>query len=185
MPGSLRGTYDAGGLPEDEECRRWLSWTCEAQLEELRGLEARLRSEIDGPDRAEAAARATILQDPAEARLFLRYQAESRTSFHRHYAQLVKTLERDAASGDGAPDAAPDEPDDAPAASPTGPDAPPERVAPPPDEPAAAAGAASPNEPEAAPRPAGRCPAVSPNEPCADGPVTPGAWLVPAAPGPR
>ena len=92
MPGSLRGTYDAGGLPEDEECRRWLSWTCEAQLEQLRDLEARLQSGIDGPDRAEAPARATILQEPAEARLFLRYHAKSRTAFHRHYAQLVKTL---------------------------------------------------------------------------------------------
>jgi hypothetical protein len=184
MPGSLRGTYDAGGLPDDEECRRWLSWTCEAQLEQLRDLEARLQSGIDGPDRAEATARATILQDPVEARLFLRYHAESRTAFHRHYAQLVKTLERDAGAEGGAPAAAPSEPDDAPADSQNEPEAAPERGAPP-DEPAGAAVADSPNEPEAAPLPAGPCPAVSPNEPGEDSPVTPGPWFAPAASGPR
>jgi hypothetical protein len=111
----------------------------------------------------------------------LRYHAESRTSFHRHYAQLVKTLERDAAlEEDGAP-AAPDEPADAPDA----PEASPERGAPPPTEPAGAAVADSPNEPEAAPRPAGHCPEVSPNEPGEEGPVVTGPWFAPAAPGPR
>ena len=38
-----------------------------------------------------------ILKDPSEARIFLRYHAEARTAFHKAYAQLLKTLERDAA----------------------------------------------------------------------------------------
>ena len=43
-----------------------------------------------------AANRALILRDPVEARLFLRYHAESRTSFHRSYRELVKVLQGEA-----------------------------------------------------------------------------------------
>ena len=61
--------------------------------------------EVDGPDRAEVAERALILQDPVSARLFLRYHSEARNSFHRSYAALLKTLERDAEAPDAPPKA--------------------------------------------------------------------------------
>ena len=47
---------------------------------------------------AGAADRALILHDGPSARLFLRYHAEARTTFHRAYGSLVKALERDAAT---------------------------------------------------------------------------------------
>jgi hypothetical protein len=40
-----------------------------------------------------------MLENEAEARLFLRYQSESRSAFHRSYAQLLKTFERGERAG--------------------------------------------------------------------------------------
>src|SRR6202030_2951967 len=70
----------------------------EGQLARARALEDFHREVRDDPDRAEAADRALILHDGLPARLFLRYHAEARTSFHRAYGSLVKALELDTAA---------------------------------------------------------------------------------------
>ena len=57
----------------------------------------RLWTQIDGPDRAGAAARSMILLDPAEARLFLRYHAEARTCVPSRGRELVRVLKGEAA----------------------------------------------------------------------------------------
>jgi hypothetical protein len=98
MPDSLRAYYGPDRLPEGAKCRRMLEGMIQIQLPRLREAEQRLRTEIDLPDRAEAADRALMLENEAEARLFLRYQSESRSAFHRSYAQLLKTLDRGGAS---------------------------------------------------------------------------------------
>jgi hypothetical protein len=66
-------------------------------LEVLRPREGRLRLEWDEPDRAEAGHRALVPQqaDQSEARLFLRYHAEARTTFHRAYQELSRVLKAD------------------------------------------------------------------------------------------
>ncbi len=62
------------------------------QLGPLREREAYLREAIEVPDRAEAPERALILKDKDEARLFLRYYGESRSTFFRAHAALVKAI---------------------------------------------------------------------------------------------
>jgi hypothetical protein len=149
MPAVLRADYGPGKIPPAHFCRKMIGDLVAAEVAHLRRVEARLH-ELEEPDRAEAADRALILHDPVEARIFLRYHAESRTAFHRAYAQLLKTLERDAAEGPAAegpagepaaaaPEASPNEPTEAAEAEPSG----------------------SPNEPTEAP--AG--PEIAPNEP--------------------
>ena len=83
--------------------------TAVEQLNELRRVEAAHVQFSDDPDRDSAADRALILLDGPSARLFLRYHAEARTSFHRAYGSLVKALEHDAA-GDPALIVSPIEP---------------------------------------------------------------------------
>src|SRR4051812_34641868 len=80
------------------------------ELAMLRAEMARLWTEIDGPDRAGAADRALILRDPVEARLFLRYHAESRTGFHRAFRELVRVLQGEAQARVGFVAASPNEP---------------------------------------------------------------------------
>src|SRR5262249_44923984 len=75
----------------------------------LRRLEARLK-EQEAADRSEAPQRALLLKDEATARKFLRYHAEARTAFHKAYAQLLKTLERDRAEGAPGDDVGADSP---------------------------------------------------------------------------
>jgi hypothetical protein len=145
MPERLRADFGPGKVPDAAFSRRIIRDLIAAELAHLRTLEARL-TEAEAPDRAGAADRALILKDPSEARIFLRYHAESRTAFHRAYAQLLKTLERDAAEGP-APGSAPE-----PAAEVS------------PNEPSAAAEAGpsgSPNEPSTAPS----APEIAPNAP--------------------
>jgi hypothetical protein len=94
-PVELRGLYAADRLPEKEECRQWLRELIAREVAELEALEASLEA-IEEADRAEAQARALILSDGATARLFLRYHAEARMSFHRAHRALLKQLDRDA-----------------------------------------------------------------------------------------
>jgi hypothetical protein len=62
------------------------------QCAELNAEQARLWTEFEAPDRAEAADRALLPHDPTEARLFLRYYAEARTGFHRACRDLNRLL---------------------------------------------------------------------------------------------
>ena len=76
------------------------------EVAELEALEASLEA-LEEADRAEAQARALILTDGPTARLFLRYHAEARMSFHRAHTALLKQLDRDALEEE-----LPNEPDD-------------------------------------------------------------------------
>jgi hypothetical protein len=64
----------------------------DGQRAELSAERTRLWNEFEAPDRAEAADRALLPHDPNEARLFLRYHAEARTSFHRACRELTRLL---------------------------------------------------------------------------------------------
>ncbi len=83
-------------LPDFRTCFDWLREVVADHLYSLHALETAVRTRYEEPDRAEASSRCLILADPSQARLFLRYHAEARTSFHRAYGELMKTLEIDA-----------------------------------------------------------------------------------------
>jgi hypothetical protein len=95
VPLELAGVFDTW-LPDSEVCRDTIIELVTGTIQRLKEDEALLREMIDEPDRAEESERAMILTDPDQARLVLRYQAEARTSFHRSYTELVRTLKRDA-----------------------------------------------------------------------------------------
>jgi hypothetical protein len=99
-------------LPNEEQTLRWLHDLVADHLGPLIEREERLRTQFDDPDRAEASDRRLIPEDTTSARLFLRYQTEARTSFHRAYSELVKTLARDKAEAAEAAEnvASPNEP---------------------------------------------------------------------------
>src|SRR3954453_18831434 len=78
---------------------------------DLVGASLRRAEPSDASSRARALDRALVLKDETEARLFFRYHAESRSTFHRAYKDLVATLERDDAGlDDGGEAASPNEP---------------------------------------------------------------------------
>src|SRR4051794_19018930 len=143
-----------------EKARKLLGDQVGGMIESL-GASLRRAEPADASSRARALDRALVLQDEAEARLFFRYHAESRSTFHRAYKDLVATLERDAAGLDGSEPDSPDEPDDPGAGAAGEPNAPPVAV-PSPSAPTEEPTAASPNEPGFGPRLAK---AISPNEP--------------------
>jgi hypothetical protein len=99
MPQALWPNYGRGKAPDQATCRFLLEQVVRDELDRLGARELKLRQEHETPGRAEAAQRALVLKDEAAARRFLRCHAEARTTFHRAYAQLLKTLERDAAEG--------------------------------------------------------------------------------------
>lgn len=107
MPSTLRGQYREDWLPDPASALRSLKELVVERLDRLRGAEEDLWDGQDRPSLEGAADRALILRDAEAARLFLRYQAESRNAFHRAYGQLVKTLSLDAdAEGDDSPNEA-------------------------------------------------------------------------------
>jgi hypothetical protein len=92
MPYAFRTLYEREALPTPEQCRAALREIAAERLEGLRIEEGRMRREVDEPDRAEAADRASILPDTGEARLFFRYHSEARSTFHRAYREMVQAL---------------------------------------------------------------------------------------------
>ncbi|MCA1686494.1 MAG: hypothetical protein LC745_11080, partial [Planctomycetia bacterium] len=110
LPDLYRDHYRPDSLPEREDCRASIRGLVADYLAPLRRLEEQRRTSQEGPDRADAAARALILQDGPSARLFLRYHAEARTAFHRAYGSLVQALDRDAEAAEAPAVVAPDEP---------------------------------------------------------------------------
>jgi hypothetical protein len=95
LPERFLAGYQEGRIPPPaEEARPVLRAMIADQLDRLRERQAFLQDHIDGPDRAEAPDRAVILKDKDEARLFLRYHAEARSTFHRAYAALIKAIDR-------------------------------------------------------------------------------------------
>ena len=91
VPPSLRSKII--GVPDRpaEECRNWINALFTRELTTLHQLSDALE-EDEQRDFDESEDRALILHDETAARLFLRYQAESRTGFHRAFNALVKTL---------------------------------------------------------------------------------------------
>ena len=128
VPESLRWRYGPDDRPEAGFSLDALKEMVADNLAPIRELADDLDEVVDAPDRAGAADRALVLRDDRRARLLLRYQSESRTAFHRHYASLLKTLERDAARDGFEEDDDRDQPAPEPAAaSPNEPEAPPGR----------------------------------------------------------
>ncbi len=62
-----------------------------------------------------------MLKDETEARLFLRYQSEARSTFHRAYAALVKAIDRRQEEDDGSVEDDPRNEADRPQESPSSP----------------------------------------------------------------
>jgi hypothetical protein len=95
MPEMFYRRYSVNVLPDPADCRIALCDLIDNHVIPLREAEQRLRIQHDLPNRAEAADRALILADHADARRFLRYHCESRNAFHRAFSMLVKTLHSD------------------------------------------------------------------------------------------
>ena len=95
VPPSLRRKVI--GVPDrsPEDCRIWIKNLFTQELGSLHQL-AKALEEDEHRDFDESENRALILHDETEARLFLRYQAESRTGFHRAFNALEKTLKSEA-----------------------------------------------------------------------------------------
>jgi hypothetical protein len=104
MPEMFYRQYSVNVLPDPADCRSALRDLIDNHVIPLREAEERLRIQHDLPNRAEAADRALILADHADARRFLRYHSESRTAFHRAFSMLVKTLQSDAENPVDIPD---------------------------------------------------------------------------------
>ncbi len=109
MPANLRSTYGRDSCPERDDCRRALKEMVAEKLRNLR-LAAAAHEEIDDANDASAADRSLILQDEPSAKLFLRYLAESRSTFHRSFKELLKTLDRDQAENASSTALSPNEP---------------------------------------------------------------------------
>src|SRR4051812_9609744 len=100
-PESLQWTYRVDRLPGRAECMKALRDTVAGEVVALEELEEQLRTELDGPDLAEAATRALIPLDEPKARLMLRYQATAENALYRAYNALKKARkEREAAGED-------------------------------------------------------------------------------------
>jgi hypothetical protein len=128
---------------------------------ELLGRKRAVAEAADASSRERALNRALVLKDEAEARLFFRYHAESRSTFHRAYKELVATLERDETEpADAGETDSPNEPD----SQRVGPEATGEVEAAHPSD-VAREEPASPNEPDAPESPNEPDEAESPNEP--------------------
>ena len=95
VPPSLRGKIVGAPDRSPEECRNWIKALFARELTALH-QSAEALEEDEQRDFDEAEDRALILHDETEARLFLRYQAESRTGFHRAFNALEKTLKGEA-----------------------------------------------------------------------------------------
>jgi hypothetical protein len=98
IPDRYRAIYNFEALPDEAESLERLREMIAEQVVPLEEEEERLSAEREEADRDEAPDRALVLQDAPSARLFLRYHAEARLSFHKAYSELIKTLERDKAA---------------------------------------------------------------------------------------
>ena len=109
VPSSLRESCDVQRLPRPADCREDLHAVVDREVAGLIACGVRVFEECEGPGLKGAADLALVLRDPLDARLFLRYHAEARTTFHRSYAALVKALDRDAAEEGDSPNEATDD----------------------------------------------------------------------------
>jgi hypothetical protein len=103
LPGAYRGVYSPECYPERARCRAALKEMIAEKLESLHALASSLIEEFDTPDRLEAPARALIVRNGPDARLFLRYHAEARIAFQKAFSALEKVLASDAKQAATAP----------------------------------------------------------------------------------
>ncbi len=97
LPQSLWSSYGMEVYPTLTEARAHLKTLVAEKLTSLRGWLEQLTQAFEKANDANVADRALILQDEPSAKLFLRYLAESRSTFHRSFKELLKTLDRDQA----------------------------------------------------------------------------------------
>jgi hypothetical protein len=98
-PWELEGLSREQLIPGDAaQCRQRLAEYLRLRLEELVLAEVRLRQDEDEPELRRLHEEAETLSEKA-ARQVTRSHAESRTTFHRAFRELCKTLERDAEEG--------------------------------------------------------------------------------------
>src|SRR4051794_39583050 len=103
MPESLRSTYRVDFLPDPADSLAALREMVVERYGPLEALERRLRTELDEPDRAEAATRALVPLGEGPARLALRYQTTAENSFYRAYNALKKEQKARESGGAGEP----------------------------------------------------------------------------------
>ena len=96
IPDRFRGHFDATNLPDPTTAAKLIRGIVSEEIERLEAALTGLDSAPSDPSRGEALDLSLILHDGPSARFFLRYHSEARTSFHRAYGELVKTLARDA-----------------------------------------------------------------------------------------
>jgi hypothetical protein len=89
MPDTFCRDLNGGGPPDDKASRGVIRMVTEQELAELRAIEARLRSEVEGPSRAGLVHRSLLLGGP-EGVLLARYERMHDTAFHRAYKALLK-----------------------------------------------------------------------------------------------
>jgi hypothetical protein len=85
-------TFYPGNAPG---CRDALREAVAHQIVHLQEEVERLRSEFENDQVARVLEPQAVLHDPQAVHQFLRYQADCRTTFHRSYSALLKTVERD------------------------------------------------------------------------------------------
>ena len=97
FPQGLWSSYGTEVYPTMTEGRESLKALVVEKLTWLRGWLENISKAFENAVDAAVADRAMILEDEPSAKLFLRYLAESRSTFHRSFKELVKTLDRDQA----------------------------------------------------------------------------------------
>ncbi len=110
FPSILMSKYGMDVYPSTDECRACLKTLVETKLTTLRARAEEFAQSFDNASAASAPDRALILHDEKAAKLFLRYLAESRSTFHRSFKELVKTLDRDQAENATPTAVSPNEP---------------------------------------------------------------------------
>jgi hypothetical protein len=91
IPRPMRDRYRLDDLPRDTEALQRLTGIVRAQLAELRERAEWLHETVDVPERAAVAQRNMILLGD-KGRLFLRYHAEARNTFHRACKALKQAI---------------------------------------------------------------------------------------------
>ena len=107
VPDALQRRHENDPFPDAEMALAGLFEIVDAEIADHMEAKAEIAETYDIPDRSEAECRAMIVRDEKIAKLFLRYQAESRNGFHKALGRLLKTLESDAESGSTREDVSP------------------------------------------------------------------------------
>jgi hypothetical protein len=89
MPDWFKRSLEGGGPPTDSNSRSVLRKIAQNEIDELKALEARLRTEVEGPSLAGLVHR-SILLGGQEGALLARYERMHDLAFHRSYKALLK-----------------------------------------------------------------------------------------------